>query len=81
MPHSVTCIIAVIITVVIMRNKRVTGNKEMAYQSEGVMVCIQKILVGMIQHSTSSMYIIYVTYVTIYLLQFSFYTGLNTLSL
>ena len=36
MPHSVACIIAVIITVVIMRNKRVTGSKEMAYQSEGV---------------------------------------------
>ena len=36
MPHSVSCTIAVIITVVIMRNKRVTGSKEMVYQSEGV---------------------------------------------
>ena len=36
MPHSVACIIAAIIMVVIMRSKRVTGSKEMAYQSEGV---------------------------------------------
>ena len=35
--HSVACIFAVIITiVVIMCNKKVTGSKKMAYQSEGV---------------------------------------------
>ena len=80
MPHSVACIIVVIITVVIMRKKMVTGGKEMAYQSEGVH--------GLYPEDpgqddpTLNKYAYYLCHICNYInCNFSFYTGLMTLSL